>query len=201
MYRLFYDYPVSGDVLYVVMEPESYPDEVVKKGNSAYLYKEKKLIGLNLFDISKIVKIHASGLLVTPDDKLIDIVNSILSQTGGPRLDYCRESGYRVLAVSSLEEHPLDEKKSLVKLKAGDSLIDTVTGYQNIKVGDLVVAVLDGTIKFDGTLFKASNVRNIPQEAEIMSEKDLHLGEDNSKAYLADPAVYSSGDDFFLGGH
>jgi len=200
MYRLFYNYKVMGDVLYVVIDPLSYPDQVEKIGNVAALYKEKKLIGINLFDFGELVKLHTEGMIVTPEDKLIDVINSELQNAGLSPLPYTRDSGYHVGKIVSLEEHPLDEKAQIVHLDFGNNkIVETTSHYPNLAVGELLVCALVGTIKFDGTLFRAGLVRNIGHEADICSEKELRIGEDFKQAFIVKEG-YLSGDDFYLGG-
>lgn len=198
MYRLFYNYQVTGDVLFVVFESETIPDETLKKGNAVALFKDKKLIGYNIFDFSNVVKLKTSGMLVTPDDALIEAVNSILLNAGFEKLPYCRDSGYRIAEVKKVEEHPLDEKKRILTLDVGAFGEKVTTTRYEVKEGDLLVLVLDKTIKFDGTTFHESVIKNIPQQAEIMSGKDLLLNEEGRKPFLVEG--YKAGDDFFLGG-
>lgn len=197
MYRCFYDYQTNGDVLFIETEPSLYPDSVKKNGDVALLYNGNTLVGVNLFNISKVVKIHASGMIVTPPSVLIDAINPLLENSGAPALPYCLDSGYRVLSISSLEEHPLDEKAHIVTLSDGSHTYSTVSHYQNLQVSDLVVALLDGCIRFDGTLFKKNVQKNIPIDVEICSSKDLEVGDDVTSAYKPNHGE-AQGEDFFL---
>lgn len=200
MYRLFYNYKVTGDVLYIVYDPASYPDKTLKDGDVVALFKNDRLIGINIFGISEVVKLRTDGMIVTPEDALIDVVNTILSRAHLEKLAYCRDSGYKVGKIVSLEEHPLDEKAKIVHLDFGSGhLVETFSHYPNLEVGDLLVAALDGTIRFDGTLFRAGAVRNIGHDADICSPKELRVGDDFAKAFKAKEG-YKPGDDFYLGG-
>ena len=126
------------------------------------LYAGDQLIGVNFFDFSKIVKLHTEGMIVTPEDKLIDVINAELENAKLPRLPYTRDSGYHVGKIVSLEEHPLDEKAQIVHLDFGaGKVLETTSHYPNLNVGELLVCALDGTITFDGTRFNAGKIRNI----------------------------------------
>lgn len=196
MSALFYNYKTNGDILFLVNEPESYPDKVVTKGDVVALYKGETLVGVNFLNIGKVCKIHADGLIVPVDDKLVDVVNCLLEGAMLAKLDYFASSGYKVGKVTKIEEHPLDEKKRILTLDLGGSTLSTVTRYSNFSVGDNLVLVTDGTIKFDGTKFTKRIERNIPIDAEVCSGNDLKVNDDFKSAFLANDL--EAGDDFFL---
>lgn len=196
MYRLFYNYESTGDVLFVVLDQEAYPDETKQVGDVTALYKEGKLIGINLFHFGKTVKIKAKGMIITPENVLIDVINSLLSAAGIETLPYVTDSGYVCAKVEAVEEHPLDERARILTLNAGDKTLTTVSRYQYFGVNDIIVVAKDGCIKFDGTVFHSRVVKNIPVECEVCCQADLRLGEEYKAAYL--PADRKAGDDFFL---
>ena len=195
MYRLFYNRENVGDVLFIVLDALAYPDASKTNGEVTALYKGDELIGINLFNFSKTVKIKAHGMIVTPEDVLIDVINSKLQNAGLPMLPYTRESGFVVAEVNNIEEHPLDERSNILTLKVGEKTLSTVTRYQNISIGSHIVVVCDGAIKFDGVLFQKKIVKNIPIECEVCCEADLRIGEEFKSAFLVD---LPSGTDFFL---
>ncbi|MBQ4197104.1 MAG: DUF4479 domain-containing protein, partial [Bacteroidales bacterium] len=153
MFSLYYDYPVNGDVLFLVNEPSLYPDHSETKGDVTICYQGDKIVGINIFKIGETVKLKTNGLIVTPDDKLVDVINAVLAKNGVDiKLDYYRSSGYQVGKIVSLEEHPLDAKANIVHLDFGDGKeVETFSRYPNLEVGKLVVCVRDGAMKFDGT--------------------------------------------------
>ena len=196
MYRLFYNHENVGDVLFVVIEPQSYPDRSVTKGEVTALYKGDALVGINLFDFGKTAKIKATGMIIAPEDILIDVINAKLENAGLEKLPYTRATGYRVAEVTEMEEHPLDERSNILTLQVGEEKLTTVSRYQNIAVGSHIVVVTDNVIKFDGTTFNKKVVKNIPIEAEVCSAADLKVGEESKEAYLV-PQL-PSGADFYL---
>ena len=68
MFSLYYDYPVNGDVLFLVNEPSLYPDHSETKGDVTICYQGDKIVGINIFKIGETVKLKTNGLIVTPDD-------------------------------------------------------------------------------------------------------------------------------------
>lgn len=196
MYRLYYQRETAKDVLYIIYEPSAYPDKVEQKGNVVALYNQGKLIGINILDFSKIVKIRANGMIPVPEDALIDVINLELSHALLEPLPYARESGYIVARVNKVEEHPLDEKKRILSLSAKNKTFETVTRYQNLQEGSLCVVAIDGCLRYDGTLFQKRIERNIPIDCEICSESDLRIGDKSLEAFI--PNKSKEGDDFFL---
>ena len=196
MYRLYYHYKTNGDILFLVYEPESYPDKVVPHGDIIALYKEDRLVGVNFLHIGKTMKIHADGMIVTPEDKMVEVLSSMLVNAGLPSLPPCTDSGYVVAKVTKIEEHPLNEKLSILTLDIKSSILTTVTRYSNFKEGDHIVVAKDGCLRFDGSAFHARKEKNIPIEAELCSEKDLRLGEEDKKVVIANDLPY--GLDYFL---
>ena len=196
MYRLFYNHENVGDVLFIVIDPLAYPDRTVRQGEVAALYKGDELVGINLFGFGKTAKIKAAGMIVAPEDVLIDVINAKLENAGLAKLPYTRKTGYTVAEVTAMEEHPLDERCNIVTLTDGEKTLSTVSRYQNISVGSRVVTVGDGVMKFDGTVFQKKVVKNIPIECELCSAADLKIGEEFKEAFLVDELP--AGADFFL---
>ena len=198
MYRLFYNYAVSKDVLFVLIDPSKKVTSTKRVEEVEALYSEKELIGYNIFDISKTVKINADGIIFLPEAHLVDAINSVLSRTGFVPLPRVSESGFVVLKILSLEEHPLDEKASIVTLegKNGEHF-ETVSKAKNLSVGSLCVAAQDGSVLADGTLFKKGIEKNIPIDVLLMSPKALKLGSEEDILFIPKDGDYQIGDDFF----
>ena len=78
-YGLFYNYKTLGDVLLIVFKPTENPDEVIKMDDVVVLKKNNEVIGINIFNISKIMKIKANGFIPLVEDKVLNIINHILT--------------------------------------------------------------------------------------------------------------------------
>lgn len=198
MYRLFYNYGVSKDVLFVLIDPSKKVTSTKRVEEVEALYNENELVGYNIFDVSKTVKINAEGIIFLPEAHLVDAINNILSRTSFPLLPKAMESGFTVLKIQSLEEHPLDEKASIVTLEGKDGQrFETVSKAKNLSVGDLCVAAKDGAILADGTLFRKGIEKNIPIDVLLMSPKMLKLGTEEDVLFVPKEGDYQIGDDFF----
>ncbi len=78
MYRLYYNRKSCGDVLFIITDDNAFPDDVKKVDNVAALYKDGKLIGVNIFDFSKISRIFFEGEITDPNPEFIKLINHIL---------------------------------------------------------------------------------------------------------------------------
>lgn len=197
MYRLFYDQKTMGDVLFILLDPEKKVEKVVKTNQVAALYSGESLVGINIFDFSKVVKLKAEGVLFAPKKELLDVVNSILENAALAPLPFSNDSGYKVAEIVALEEHPLDEKAQIVTLSLGEKKLTTVSWYSNLSVASKVVVALDQTILRDGSVFHSFVSRNIPNECSICSASELSLPAQNGAFLLKEE---KAGDDFFYGG-
>lgn len=198
MYRLFYNYPVSKDVLFVLIDPSAPVTKTETEGEVVALYNEDRLIGYNIFDVSKTVKLSAHGIIFYPDPRLVDAINAILSRNGFDPLPYAVRSGFEVLEVVSIEEHPLDEKAFIVTLKGKEGeTFGTVSKARNLAPSLRVVAAMDGAILSDGTLFRKRVEKNLPIDVLLMSPKMLGLGEEEDVAFSLDDDKAPLGSDFF----
>ncbi len=198
MYRLFYNHQVSKDVLFVLIDPTKEITSTKRIEEVVALYHDEEIVGYNIFDISKTVRIQSKGIIFYPDSRLIDAINSVLSRTGFPLLPYPSESGYQVMRISSVEEHPLDEKASIVSLIGkDDKKYETVAKAKNIVVGSLCVAALNGSILSDGALFVSKTEKNLPIDVLLMSPKMLKIGEEKDILFSPSEEDYGVGDDFF----
>lgn len=197
MYRLFYDQKTMGDVLFILLDPEKKVEKVVKTNEVAALYSGESLVGINIFDFSKVVKLKTNGILFAPEKELLEVVNSILGNAALAPLPFSNNSGYKVAEIVALEEHPLDEKAQIVTLSLSEKKLTTVSWYPNLSVGSKVVVALDQTILRDGSVFHSFVSRNIPNECSICSASELGLTPQNGAFLLKEE---KAGDDFFYGG-
>lgn len=200
MYRFFYNRAAIGDILIVVMNPEARVDHKKELGNIVALYDEKDtLVGINIFNIGEVMKIKVNGVIMIPDEKMLEIINNLLTKEGLEALPALTESGYKVALVTKVEEHPLDEKAQILELSCGDDKYETVSSYPNVKVGSKVVVATDGTILYDGSLFHKAIIRNINNDVLVASAPELRIeGNANEAFLLDDEPSFKEGEDFFL---
>ena len=200
MYRLFYNHPALKDVLIIAIDPEARVLKSETHNNVVALYGENdKLVGYNIFHIDDVMKIKANGVIFVPDAKLLEVINSLLEREGLAPLPEIKDSGYRVAKVLSTEEHPLDEKALILKLKCGEKTYETVSSLKGIKEGSMVVVALDGTILFDGSVYHAAVIKNINNDVKVLSPVELRLeGSEKDAFLLDDDPSFKDGEDFFI---
>lgn len=198
MYRMFYNHDVTGDTLFIVMNTESIFDRSVAIGDVLAMYSGDELVGVNINNLSRVLKIKARGMIVTPGEELVNVVNTILKRAKLPTLEYCTYSGYRVGQVTSIKDVPTNANlKEIAVEMAGESLT-SLTEYSNLKLGDYVVLSLDGTIQYDGAMFKTHTEESIVVNCHICNAKELRLNIEGDGAFVVEG--YKTGEDFYLAG-
>lgn len=196
-YRMFYNFDAFGDTLLILIHPEKKPDRVEDKNGVTALYLGDELLGYNIFDLSRVLKLKAKGIIFTPGVELVTLVNQLLTAAGFPVLEELTDSGFHVFKVTKIEEHPLDEKAKIVTLTDGKDTYETVTKLNNLNADDKVVGLIDGYIAPDGMMFLKHVDHNIKNDVLLLSEKALKQGEDEKEIFKA--TKNEAGDDFFLG--
>lgn len=197
-YAIFYNYHTIGDVLLIVSDLETKPNRVVKNGDVTSLYLDDKLIGINIFNISNVLKIKSNGLIVLPLKEMIDVINNILINANVETLEYKKESGFKVGKVLTCEEHPDSDHMHVLTVDIGSEVLDIVCGAPNVKEGQKVVVATLGTTMFDGKKIVPSSLRGIKSNGMLCSPRELHLeGASNVRDILVldDDAII--GEDFF----
>ncbi len=197
-YAIFYNYHTIGDVLLIISDLETKPNRVVKNGDVTSLYLDDKLIGINIFNISNVLKIKSNGLIVLPLKEMIDVFNNILINANVETLEYKKESGFKVGKVLTCEEHPDSDHMHVLTVDIGSEVLDIVCGAPNVKEGQKVVVATLGTTMFDGKKIVPSSLRGIKSNGMLCSPRELHLeGAPNVRGILVldDDAII--GEDFF----
>lgn len=197
-YAIFYNYHTIGDVLLIISDLETKPNRVIKNGDVTSLYLDDKLIGINIFNISNVLKIKSNGLIVLPLKKMIDVINNILINANVETLEYKKESGFKVGKVLTCEEHPDSDHMHVLTVDIGSEVLDIVCGAPNVKEGQKVVVATLGTTMFDGKKIVPSSLRGIKSNGMLCSPRELHLeGAPNVRGILVldDDAIID--EDFF----
>lgn len=197
-YALFYDYHTIGDVLLIVKDLDTKPDNTVTNGDVVSLYKNDELIGINIFNISNVLKIKSKGLIVLPMKEMIDVINNILKNAGVETLEYKGESGFKIGHVLTCEEHPDSDHMHVLTVDIKDEILDIVCGAPNVKEGQKVVVATLGTTMFDGKKIVPSELRGIKSNGMLCSPRELHLeGAPQVRGILVLDENAKIGEDFF----
>lgn len=186
-YSLFYSYKGIGDVLIVIFDNDKKATSSERKGNVEIIYHDKEVIGYNIFEISKIIKIKTQGLIYLPSKELISIVNALLKNNGVEELGIQTNSGYIIGKVVDIK--PYQEKK-IVTININNDILKAYT-KEEINLNDIVVIATLGTRLNDGRIVKQLEDTN----AFICTEKDLQISENNTILLLDEEE--DVGKDFF----
>jgi tRNA-binding protein len=173
--HLFYDFRTLGDVLLIVIDLKTKPTRVEQIDNVVALYEQDRLVGVNIFAFSEIVKIKNTGLIILPPKPLIDVINHMLRNANLETLDEIGESGFRIGQVLSCEEHPDSDHLHVCKVDVGNAVLDIVCGAPNVVKGMKTVVAMPGTMMFDGSEIVPSELRGVASSGMLCSPRELHL--------------------------
>ena len=190
-YSLYYSYKYIGDVLIVNIIPNAFVTTSKRVGDVEIIYNNDTVIGYNIFNISRIIKIKMVGILYHPENVLIDIINSILTNAKQETLSYVEESGFVVGEVKECFE--LD-KGYMAMVDIKDRLVSGLT-KRFLKQGDNVVVAKIGTTLRNGNEVKEKVGDFGIADCYICSGKDVFYDESTDVLILDDDV--ETGIDFF----
>ena len=135
-YGLYYNKEKIGDVLIIIFKSNEIPNFIKTTENCRVLYRNNELVGINILNISKILKIKSHGFLPLINKEVLDVINSILLNNGLEALPYQNESGFVVAKIIDMEEHPESDHLHICKVDCGNNnILQIVCGAYNAKVG------------------------------------------------------------------
>lgn len=183
-YAMFYEYVKKHDVLVVVFNYGNIATRYERKGDIGVVYSGTTPIAYNFFQISKILKIRARGMIYLPSEPLVDLLNALLRDY--EKLDYKKDSGYQIVIAKEIINK--DEKKDICHLeyKIGEVTV-CLLPKDMVKVGDRFVLAKQGVMLPSGIICKRMSA---------CSDYDLGINEDKNHIYTLDD-LYMIGTDFF----
>lgn len=198
-YGLFYNFKTIGDVLLIVFKPLETPDEVIKKENVVVLKKAGEVIGINIFGISKIMKIKANGFIPLVDDKVLEVINHILENHDIKPLEKLANSGFKVAKIVEIEEHPESDHLHICKVDVGHSdYLEIVCGAFNARKDLICVCALPYTFMPSGRQIVPGKLLGVDSYGMLCSGRELALeGYENKRGLLELDEKYTVGSDFF----
>ncbi|MDY0345619.1 MAG: DUF4479 domain-containing protein [Bacilli bacterium] len=197
MYRLFYDYHAIGDILMIVFNNQKRTDRAEKRNEIALIYSGDELIGINIFNISQIVRIKAKGMIVNPAQEFLQVINHILKNAEVDPLPEQTNSGFIVGQVLEIINN--DEKDfRIAKVDIGSRVIYTKIAHLEVIENALVVIALADTILFNGQTVNVETIDGMYFEGKIATFKDLNIDASNEedKVFIIEEFM-EIGQDFF----
>lgn len=198
-YGVFYNYKTIGDVLLIIFDQRENPDEVIKQDDVVVIKKNKKIIGINIFNILKIMKIKANGFIPLLDDKVLDVINHILENHNLPILEKQINSGFVVAKITNIEEHPDSDHLHICNVDVGeDKELQIVCGAFNAKKDLICVCALPYAFMPSGKQIIPGKLLGIDSNGMLCSGRELSLdGYENKRGLLELDDTYKIGSDFF----
>ena len=193
----FYNRKLIGDVLLIVIDNEAQATHIETRDDICVIYNNDKVIGINVFNISEVVKFKNEGRIVLPSDTVIDIINARLEVFNIEKLDYVTETGFKVGKILSVEEHPESTHLHCLKVDVKDQVLDIVCGAINVKEDMLVVVATIGTTMMDGTVIKPGKLLGEISNGMCCSPRELGIKIEYPPHHLLELEDVEIGSDFF----
>ena len=198
-YALYYDYETIGDVLLVVIKPTVIPTKEVKINDVVALYNKDELIGINIFNISKVIKIKAKGLIPLINGDILNVINHILENANLEKLPIQIESGFRVAKIVDIDEHPDSEHLHICMVDIGDKEpLQIVCGASNARKDLVCVCATPFTFMPNGQQIIPNKLLGIQSNGMLCSGRELNLeGYEGKRGLLELSDEYKVGTDFW----
>lgn len=198
-YALYYDYESIGDVLLIVFDSNTIPNVIKRDNDVVSLYKDDKLIGINIFNISKIMKIKAKGYIPLVSDRVLEVINTILKNSNVAELPAQKESGFRVAKIVNIEEHPDSEHLHICTVDIGEKEpLQIVCGAFNARKDLICVCATPYTFMPNGQSIIPNKLLGINSYGMLCSGRELNLeGYEGKRGLLELDESYAIGSDFW----
>ena len=171
----FYNRKLIGDVLLIVIDNDSQATHIETKDDICVIYNNDKVIGINFFNVSEVVKFKSEGRILLPSNTVIEIINNRLELFGIEKLDYVTETGFKVGKILTVEEHPESSHLHILTVDVGNEVLDIVCGAYNVKENMLVVVATVGTTMMEGTVIKPGKLLGEVSNGMCCSPRELGL--------------------------
>lgn len=198
-YALYYDYETIGDVLLIVINPSLIPTKEVKTNDVVALYYHDELIGINIFNISKIIKIKAKGLIPLINEDVLNVINHVLENASLNKLPPLDDSGFKVAKIIDIEEHLDSEHLHICQVDVGEKeLLQIVCGAANARKDLLCVCATPYTFMPNGQQIIPNKLLGIQSNGMLCSGRELNLeGYEGKRGLLELSSEYKVGTDFW----
>ena len=171
----FYNRKLIGDVLLIVIDNDAQATHIETKDDICVIYNNDRVIGINVFNISEVIKFKNEGRIILPPDTVIDIINNRLASFNIEKLDYVKETGFKVGRILTVEEHPESSHLHCLTVDVKDEVLDIVCGAVNVKENMLVVVATVGTTMMDGTVIKPGKLLGEVSNGMCCSPRELGI--------------------------
>ena len=179
MFIASYNPKSIGDVLVVVLRPDTIQQKSEKKGNVVRIFdaESNTTLGYNFFGISTVL----ADLQGHGEEKLnqeqVDKLNKLLEENDfDPELILDANPKFVVGYVESMKEHPDSDHLHITKVKVdNDQELQIVCGAPNIDEGQKVVVAKVGAMMPNGAVIFPGKLRGVESMGMICSARELEL--------------------------
>ncbi|MEN1968181.1 YtpR family tRNA-binding protein [Lentibacillus sp. N15] len=174
---VFYNPTGIGDVLLIpVTEGDRYDITHEKYSDiTKIMSNDGKLLGYNIFQASTHFELSNTGkITLTPD--MLDTLKVFFEKNGlHDSLDFDLRPKFVVGYVKEKKAHENADKLSVCQVDTGDETLQIVCGAPNVDAGQKVVVAKVGATMPSGLQIKPSQLRGVPSNGMICSQKELGL--------------------------
>ncbi|QLK86278.1 YtpR family tRNA-binding protein [Staphylococcus sp. 17KM0847] len=196
--NLFYNPIGVGDVAFVQLEMVEGPFEYERADDVVAIKKEDKVVGFNLFNVSKHFEIQGNGHIKVTDNDVTAIQNMIHEVGMTYTIDVDLSPKFVVGYVQQKEKHPNADKLSICQIDVGKEVLQIVCGAPNIEQGQKVVVAKVGAVMPSGMMIKDAELRGVPSSGMVCSMKELDLpNAPQEKGIMVLEETYEVGQPFF----
>ncbi|WP_152657272.1 YtpR family tRNA-binding protein [Oceanobacillus sp. CFH 90083] len=197
---VFYNRQGIGDVLILpVKEGNRYELKEETNDNITKITStDGEVLGYNIFQASAYFNLDGkNGAIPLTEDFLAEI-RTLFQQKGiDDPLEFDLRPKFVVGFVKSKQAHENADKLSVCQIDVGEETLQIVCGAPNIDEGQKVVVAKVGATMPSGMKIKASELRGVPSNGMVCSQKELGLPDAPKEKgiYVLDDA-YQIGEEF-----
>ncbi|MGJ9457246.1 YtpR family tRNA-binding protein [Oceanobacillus sp. CF4.6] len=174
---VFYNPDGIGDVLLMpIKDGDRYEITHEKFGDITKITtNDGELLGYNIFQASKNLNLEEKGKIKVTQSLLEEIKALFAANNLNDPLDFDLSPKFVVGYVSSKGPHENADKLSVCTVDVGNESLQIVCGAPNIDADQKVVVAKVGATMPSGMKIKASELRGVPSNGMICSQKELGL--------------------------
>ncbi|MFC4022495.1 YtpR family tRNA-binding protein [Oceanobacillus longus] len=174
---VFYNPDGIGDVLLIpIKDGDRYEITHEKFGDITKITtNDGELLGYNIFQASKNLNFEEKGKIKLTESLLEEIKGLFEANNLNDPLDFDLSPKFVVGYVSSKGPHENADKLSVCTVDVGNESLQIVCGAPNIDADQKVVVAKVGATMPSGMKIKASELRGVPSNGMICSQKELGL--------------------------
>ncbi|GLO66898.1 MULTISPECIES: YtpR family tRNA-binding protein [Oceanobacillus] len=199
---VFYNPNGIGDVLLIpIKDGNRYEIESTNYDNITRITStDGELLGYNIFQASQVLDLpNANGALRLNEDLLEKIRELFIEKGIKDPLDFDLSPKFVVGYVTTKEPHENADKLSVCQVDVGTEKLQIVCGAPNVDAEQKVVVAKVGATMPSGMKIKASELRGVPSNGMICSQKELGIpnAPQEKGIYVLDDS-FTVGEEFIL---